>query len=82
MKFEIYDGTETRLLVNNDCIVEAGTARKALQKYLNSKGMGHIKFENTAGNDVTWKTTPFIERDGVKYRCGRISWWGIKPTKI
>lgn len=80
MKYGIYDGRNTRLLSDNGSIVEARTARQALQNYLSSRGEGHIKFQNTANNDVVWKTTPFIERDGEKYRAGRVSWWGIKPV--
>jgi hypothetical protein len=71
-----------RLLDEHDFEVEAPTARQALQKYLNDNGMGHIKFYNTSSNDVVWKTTPFIERDGQRYHSGRISWWGIKPIKV
>ena len=82
MKFEIYDGRNPRILDNHETIIEAKTARQALQQYLNSQELGHIKFYNTSDNDVVWRTSPFIERDGQKYHAGRISWWGVKPTKI
>lgn len=82
MKFNIYDGRSSKLLVDESLDIEARTARQALQQYLNGKGEGHIKFRNTADNDVVWKTTPFIERDGNKYRSGRVSWWGLIPIKI
>lgn len=81
MTFNIYDGRNMQLLEDTSTDVEASNARQALRRYLNSIGQGHIKFHNTSDNDVIWKTTPFIERDGNKYRSGRISWWGIKPNK-
>ena len=80
-KFNVYDGRNTQLLVDKGVDIEADNARQALQKYLVSVGDGHIKFCNTADNDVIWKTTPFIETDGQKYQAGRISWWGVKPIK-
>jgi len=82
MKYEIYDGCNTNLLADNSHIEEAQTARKALQQYLNKQGLGHVNFHNTSDNDVTWKTTPIVERDERMYRAGRISWWGIPPTKL
>ena len=82
MKFEVYDSRNANLLVYDATEIEAKTARQALQKYLNSKGEGHYNFYNTADNDVVWKTTPFIERDGSKCRAGRISWWGLKLIKL
>ncbi len=82
MKFNVYDARNPQLLVDKSVDIEASNARQALQRYLNGRGEGKVKFENTSNNDVTWKTTPFVERDGSKYRAGRISWWGIKPIKI
>ena len=82
MKFNVNDGRNSRLLVDESADIEASTARQALQRYLNSRGEGYIKFRNTADNDVIWKTTPFVERDGNKYRSGRVSWWGLIPIKI
>ena len=82
MKFNVYDGRNTQLLVDKSMDFEASSARQALQKYLNGIGLSHIKFRNTSSNDVIWGTRPFIERDGVKYHAGRISWWGVKPEHI
>jgi len=82
VKFAIYDGSNTSLLANSDTEIEARNARHALQIYLTNQQLGHIKFYNTADNNVVWKTTPFIEHNGQKYRCGRVSWWGVKPLKI
>ena len=82
MKYEIYDSTDPRLLENHRFEIEAGSPRKALQQYLTGKALGHLKFRNTSDNDVIWKTTPFEIVDGTKYRCGRISWWGLVPERI
>ena len=82
MKYQIYDGRNPRILDNHETEVEAPNARKALQQYLNSQGLAHIEFRNTSDNDVVWKTTPFTVENGVKYRVGRVSWWGIKPTRF
>ncbi len=82
MKYNIYDARNTQLLVDKSIDIEASNARQALQQYLNTRNERNIKFENTSNNNVVWKTTPFIERDGNKYCAGRISWWGIKPVKI
>ena len=81
MKYEIFDGRKTSLL-EPDKVVEANSARKALQKYLDGRGEGHIKFYNSADRTVIWRTLPFIEEDGGKYQRGRISWWAIKSTPI
>jgi len=63
MKFEIYDGSNDNLLTINRTEIDANNARQALQKYLDDKNMGHLKFCNTSNNDVIWKTTPFYEKD-------------------
>ncbi len=82
MLVNIYDGRNPCLLDNNSTDIEATTPRQALQKYLNNHGEGKVNFYNTSDNDVIWKTTPFVMRDGRKYQTGRISWWGIKPIKL
>ncbi len=82
MKYNVYDARNSQLLGDKSVDIETVNARHALQKYLNDIGEGNIKIINTGDNDVIWKTTPFVERDGNKYRAGRISWWGLKPNKI
>jgi hypothetical protein len=80
MKFSVFDATESLFTTDYEC--EAPTARHALEMYLHSKGLGGVQVRNTSDFTVRWKTTPYEERDGRKYQAGRISWWGIKPTKI
>ena len=82
MKYNVYDARNPQLLVDKSVDIEATTARQALQKHLNSQGEGNIKFRNTADNDVIWKTTPFVEQDGVKCQAGRVSWWGLVPITV
>jgi hypothetical protein len=80
MLYEIYNGLNNSLM-SDDPVVEADSAREALQKHLGDE----VEFKAWQ-EPVLFKTTPISEKpEGSfhKYRKeGRVTWWGIKPKNI
>ena len=56
--------------------IRATNARKALQKYLDSKKI-KIRFKRSGARDCEYKTTPFCYENGKKYRSGEDCWFKI-----
>lgn len=73
MKYQIYD-VEDDNLMSDYPIVEAKTGKEAILKYLKKTGRNY-KIRRSGGNDVLFRATPFIEKDGVKIRAGNNVWY-------
>ena len=71
-KYRIFD---TRKSIMSDYpVVEAESGREAIDKYLIDED---IEVKASGDDNVHFKTTPYKEKDGVKYKAGRATWWKI-----
>lgn len=73
MLYNIFDITKS--IWDDDFVVEAKSAREALQTYLSSKGKKDTKFHITADRDSTWITTPINLVGTHKYKAGKTLQW-------
>jgi len=57
---------------------EARNGKEAVLAYLASKGITEIEIERRGDNFVTWCAHQFQIINGMKYRKGRRSWYGVR----
>lgn len=71
----LYEITDTRVSLLSDYPeIEEKTARKAIQKYLDSR-KEKIKFKRSGDKCCLFKTTPFYYENGQKYKLGKDCWF-------
>lgn len=76
-KYEIYDAENSNWYEDYPVVV-ADSGREAIDKYLKDTEIEVVAFgyeSDDNPNTIRFKTTPFYEKDGRKYKYGRITWW-------
>ena len=71
--YQIYDGENSSLLDDHP-IIEAETGKEAIEEYL-KKTNRNYKLKMSAGNDVLFSATPFVEKGGMRYKNGNSVWY-------